>query len=74
MSGDTTDATLESGGFSFQADKVLVVRKELFTDSIVPKQTQQLTFDGKTYRIDKVVNNANNAFMRLVLVDINRGV
>lgn len=74
VSGDTVDATLEVGGFSVTADKVLVVRTNVFTDSIFPKQTQQLTFDSKTYRIDKVIKNANSAFLRLVLTDVNRGV
>jgi len=72
-SGDSTESTLEIGGFSVTADKVLVVRQSLFSD-IFPRQTQTLKFKSKTYRIDKVVRNSNNAFMRLILTDRDKGI
>ncbi len=71
-SGDTTDATLSDGGFDIAADKVLVVRKELFTNGIFPKSQEKLVFNNQSYRIEQVRNNATNSFLRLVCSSANK--
>ena len=62
------------GGFGENISKVLVVRKNAFTDSLYPASKEFVTYDGKEYRIATVVENANKAFLRLLLVDDNQGV
>lgn len=64
---------LEMGGFGGEADVVLNVRKELFTDEVYPSAQQKVTFNSITYRIDQVRYDATGAFLRLFCVDANRG-
>lgn len=66
--------TLGVGGFGQNLTKVLVVRKDQFTDCVYPLSKEKLTYDDKTYRIVVVVENANKAFMRLLLSDDNEGI
>lgn len=73
-SGNGSKSLLEMGGFSTEADLVLNVRKELFTDDIYPVSQNKLTFNSKTYRIDTVRHDATGAFLRLMCVDASRGV
>lgn len=70
----TKNKVMEIGGLEAVADKVLTVNKTAFTDGILPESLEFLTYEAKEYRIVQVVTNGNSAFIRLYLVDKNKGV
>lgn len=73
-SGQGQVATLEEGGFSIDADCIITVRKELFTDEIYPKSQQKLVYINRIYRIANVRRNSTDDFLVLHLVDNTRGI
>lgn len=61
-------AELVAGGYASSVNKLLVVRKSEFTDSIYPvEKTDYITFDGKTYLIDAVMEDSTGTFLQMVL-------
>ena len=66
--------TLEEGGFSDDADVILNIRKELFTDDVYPASQQLITYLSKVYRIITARADASGAFIRLFCADNSRGV
>lgn len=71
--GSTTRGkSLSDGGFSLNADLVLFVRVELFSDTR-PESKQKLTFNSRSYRIDNVVSPAGEPFLKLICNDPNQG-
>lgn len=70
-SSTNVEGDLGVGGFNEQVDRAVTVAKDLFTDEVYPKQMESLTLDSKEYRIQKVITNGNDAFLRLLLVDKN---
>ncbi len=66
--------TLEMGGFEVEAEKVLTINRTAFTDGIYPQPLEKITYNNHDYRIAKIVNNGNSAFLRLFLVDYVKGV
>lgn len=70
--GVSETAQLVSGGFEVGFDKVLVVRKEVFTDGIYPTKKETVLFGAKTYRILTVIENGTEDFLKLVLEQPNK--
>lgn len=73
-SSNGSTSNLEEGGFSVDADLIINIRKELFTDEVFPQAQQKLTYNDVVYRIQTVRTDATNTFLRLVCTDINKGV
>lgn len=73
-SSRTDTKELEGGGFELGADKILTVSLSNFPNGVLPISQQSVNFGGKQYRIEQVVTNVNSAFLRLFLVDKNKGV
>lgn len=71
---DGTMATLEVGGFAVDADLVVTILKEQFTDDIYPVAQQKITYKTKTYRIEKVRDDVTDAFIRLFCINPARGI
>jgi hypothetical protein len=65
---------LENGGFAVGADKVFTVNLANFTNGIMPQLKESLTYRNRTYRIELIGTNPNQAFIRLHCVDVNKGV
>lgn len=64
----------ELGGFSTDADLVLIGFAEDFGDaSAQPQPKEKLSCEGKTYRVDEVITPAGAKFFKLRCVDPNRG-
>lgn len=73
--GSPQDAlVLEDGGFSDQPAIVIVVRKIDFDGEAPPSSQEKITYNNTTYRVASVVNNPNQAFVKLVCVSKDRGV
>ena len=68
-SSTNVDEFLGIGGFNINYARTITVNLNLFTDTIYPREKDRVTFEGTEYRIEKRIWNANNSFMRLVLVD-----
>jgi hypothetical protein len=65
---------LDEGGFERQADLVLIVDRNRFTDGLLPKEQQTLVYQARTYRIAKVTLDAMGALVKLACVYKARGV
>ncbi len=66
---------LGDGGYEpVVAELALHISRALFTDDILPKAQQTLTFRGKTYRIGTVTLDPVTALVKLLLVSANRGI
>ena len=70
-SGETL--VLDDGGNAQQADLVLNVRRELFTDGILPKAQQTLTYRSAAYRIATVRQDPIQAIIKLICVSAKIG-
>jgi hypothetical protein len=64
---------LESGGFALQADRRIVVRRALFTDT-QPQPKQTITMDARLLRIDSIEASTDGAFYVLTCNDPTRGI
>lgn len=64
----------EGGGYEVMADQTFTVRVNSFPGGVIPANKDRVIFRGKTYRIDQIVTTGNPAFIRLFLVDTNKGV
>lgn len=71
-SSEGATSLIGEGGFSIDADVVMSVRKELFTDGIFPKQQEKFTYQGKMYRVLTIREDVTGAFLRVFGVDPNR--
>lgn len=67
MGTQTKTTVLETGGFDETQQIVLAVRKEVFTDGIIPTEDEKITFRGVIYYIDKVDTDATNTVINLAL-------
>ncbi len=77
LAGAVADTlVLGDGGLEQQADLALNVRKELFTDAILPRPQQKIIYalDGRTYRIATVNLDPLGVLVRLLCVSAKRGV
>lgn len=72
---DSTKDTKNSGlgGYSGEADIILVTPKDAFTD-VYPKSKDTLVFRNRLYRIEMVDEEPLAAFYNLICVDTKRGV
>lgn len=68
-SSTNVDEALGIGGFNINFARTLTVNKELFTDELFPKEKDRITFEDQEYRIERRINNGNNAFIRLICID-----
>ena len=66
--------SLEEGGFSVDADLVLTIKSDSFTDGNIPKSQQKLTYRNRGYRIITVKQDASTAIIRLFCQDDSRGI
>jgi len=64
---------LEDGGFQTATSLVLKCRREVFTDGNIPESQDTITFNGVSYRVDKVRQDVFNAMVVIHLVNPNRG-
>ena len=65
---------LEEGGFSVDADLSLSIRRELFTDGILPAAQQKISYRGRGYRIITIKQDASTSMIRLICEDDSRGI
>lgn len=65
---------LGEGGFEQQADLVLFVNRTAFSDGLLPKEQQTLTYNTRVYRIAKVTGDATGALVKLACVSKSKGV
>lgn len=65
---------LESGGNSADKVKNFTITLDLFTDGMLPRCKQIITFSGNRYRIDSIHNDPTGAFIRLLCIETARGV
>ena len=63
----------DSGGFSQEQGLVIVVRITDF-DGVTPpvSQKDKITYKSTVYRVERVIENANSAFIKLIVIDPNR--
>lgn len=73
-SSEVTEAELGSGGFALSVDRVVSVRKSLFTGGVYPEEQDRLEYDGTTYRIEKVLENVTKSFLKLYLITPDKGL
>ena len=62
-------ADLGVGGFGGDTIKPIFVRKNLFDDGVYPVKSDIVTIDGIDYEINKIINDATGAFLRLDLIE-----
>lgn len=68
-SSTNVEGELGIGGFNINNSRTITVNKDLFTDDLYPKEKDIITFNDTRYRIEKRINNANDAFLHLILID-----
>lgn len=69
----TESAELVAGGYASSDNKLLIVRKSQFNEGIYPKEkTDFITYDGKKYLIDGIIEDATGTFLQVVLGPPNK--
>ena len=70
--GSTAETAQLDGLYTAGISKILVVRKELFTDGVYPREKQTLIYNDVTYRISTVVESSTEDFFQLILEEPNK--
>jgi hypothetical protein len=67
LGDETAIATLEWGAFSQRIDKLINVRKSVFSDGIYPQNQDPITLDGTIYLVEKVAVDSTDTFLQIAL-------
>lgn len=77
-SGFSKAKTLEPGGMGVEADLILIVNKSLFSAGVGPfpndSGKDKITYKARGYRIENVITNETDTFLKLVCVSDKKGV
>lgn len=73
-SSDDNEEDFGVGGNKTNRIKTLTVRLGLFTPNVYPSQNDFVTMNNITWRIKTVTYNPNRVFVRLHLIDTNKGI
>jgi hypothetical protein len=65
---------LTEGGQMKQADLVLVINRDLFTDGVIPQSKQTVIYKDQTYRIGKVTTDPMSATVKLTCESATKGI
>src|SRR5690349_19096241 len=63
--------TLIDGGFKNITALVLNVRREVFTDGVIPQAQQKVTYKEKDYRVQAVETDPTDTVVKLVCISPN---
>lgn len=67
LGDEASIATLEWGSFIQNIDKLINVRKSVFSDGIYPENQDTVTMDGTLYFVGKVVADSTDTFLQIAL-------
>lgn len=70
----TDDETLELGGLNTKLNSVIIVRKNVYGATALPKKKSRITYKSEAMRIGYIKIDPTGVFMKLYLEDPNSGI